>query len=163
MTKLLLWDMDGTLSDDRHRQKYRDEGDYEKYFDYDAMMADPVYEEALALYREMKLDNWEMGYLTARLERNRPATVDWLTRNGFEKAESAYLRPEIYSRLRPPKFKSMLVGQLIESKAFERVVLVDNDLEVVRRVTEDHGAESVFFAEWGVEDPSPALLTAATT
>lgn len=157
MTNLLLWDMDGTLSDDRQRQHFYQEKDYVSYFSYEAMMADPIYPEALALYHEMQRDGWTMGYLTARLERNRPATLDWLTKYELVSPETAILRPEEESSTRPPRFKSRIVCQIIESGKYNRVVLVDNDPLVIERVTEDCGDEHVFFADWD-KDPLTASI-----
>jgi hypothetical protein len=146
--RLCLWDIDGTLSDDRHRSHFYEAGNWEAYFAYENQISDPVYPEALALYQEMKASGWTMGYLTARLERNRPATLDWLRINDFDNPDSAILRPEDLSSMRPPRFKSEKLAQLVLSGDYEDVVLVDNDPLVIDRVVEDLGSEYVFHASW---------------
>ena len=148
MTKLLLWDMDGTLSNDGHRKDLYLNKQYLEYFSYDAQMADTVYPEARALYNEMKADGWVMGYLTARLERNRPATTDWLTLHGFDSPETAILRPEADHIVRPPRFKAVVIGDIIEHGGYDQVVMVDNDPLVVERIAADYGDEFVFHADW---------------
>lgn len=153
MTKLVLWDFDGTMSDDRHRRDLYHEKRYAEYFGYEQQMADPPYPEAMALYAEMKLEGWEMAYLTARLERNRPATEDWIRKHGLD-IGAVFMRPEAMNLVRPPKFKSQIVGRLIASGEYERVVLVDNDPLVVERIKEDHGEEHIFFASW---DQNPEM------
>ena len=157
MKKLVLFDMDGTLSDDRQRKPLADAQDWDGYFSYDAQMADAVYGHGRALYEEMLFNGWEIGYLTARLERNRLATVDWLTRFGFINPGRAILRPELLSAYRPPRFKSLMVGALISLEEYDEIVLVDNDPEVVERVAADHGDRFTFFADWD-QDPETASL-----
>jgi hypothetical protein len=160
MTKLLLWDLDGTLSDDSQRQHHYLNKNWSEYFSYDAQMADPVYPQALALYNEMLASGWTMGYLTARLERNRQATVDWLILHGFENPDGAIMRPEEDYLIRPPRFKSMVVGNLLSSGHYDDVVLVDNDPLVVERVSDDLGSAHVFQAMWDANrvDPEEVLL-----
>lgn len=157
MTKLVLFDMDGTLSDDRQRAHFAQERDWVNYFSYAAQMADPVYPQGRALYEEMLGKGWEVGYLTARLEQNRTATVDWLVKNDFQHPERAILRPELYSFMRPPRFKSRTIQGLRETMQYDEIVLVDNDPEVVQRITDDHGARFTFFANWD-QDPVTASL-----
>lgn len=160
MAKLLLWDLDGTLADDRHRYHLYEQKRFSEYFAYDSIMADGVYMDALALYSEMKSHGWQMGYLTARLERNRQATVDWLTKHRFDNPETAILRPEEWVDFRPPRFKSEVIGRFIESGEYDEVVLVDNDLKVVQRIAEDHGEEHVFHADWDNYPQGTALSDA---
>jgi hypothetical protein len=146
--------MDGTLADDRQRRHFYQEKQWDKYFSYAAIMADSVYAPARALYEEMKSNGWAMGYLTARLERNRQATVDWLMANSFDNPHTAILRPEESADLRPAEFKTAVLADLLASERYDSVILVDNDPLVVARVTEELGSHHVFFASW---DENPAM------
>lgn len=162
MTKLILFDMDGTLSDDRQRHHLYLNGEFEEYFSYQAQIADPPYEAAVALYDEMvNRKGWVPGYLSARLERNRPASVDWLTINGFANADSIFLRPEELSHMRPPRFKSLKVGELIDTGRYDSIVVVDNDPLVIERITEDHGAGYAFFADWDMNPKMASIQNVA--
>ncbi len=149
MPKLALFDLDGTLSNDDHRQHLYQQQQWADYFSYDAQMADPVWPEGRALYEEMILDGWDIGYLTARRERNRQASVDWLTLHEFVNPDSVILRPEADANIRPPKFKAIVVEDFIKHSLYDAVVLIDNDPLVVERIRADLGEEFVFHARWG--------------
>jgi FMN phosphatase YigB (HAD superfamily) len=158
MAKLALFDLDGTLSDDSARQHLYLEKRYKEYFSYEAQMSDPTYQQGRALFYQMVDEGWDIGYLSARLERNRDASRDWLTRERYPHPERAMLRPEEMSDTRPPEFKSHIIGEIIRSGEFEKVVLVDNDPRVVERITADHGEEHVFFADWDVNHKVTASI-----
>lgn len=162
MSKLLLWDLDGTLSDDRQRQHLYQEQRWAEYFSYEAQMSDPVYPEARALYEEMKSQGWEMGYLSARLERNRPASFDWLTKHGFDNPHRLYLRPEADSIIRPARFKAAVLEDFIDFGGYDFVVLVDNDPLVADRIRTTLGEQHFFFASWD-KNPQTASIAAIPT
>jgi hypothetical protein len=158
MTNLVLFDMDGTLSDDTQRQHLYLEKRYTEYFSYDAQMSDAPYPEGRALFDAMQVDGWVAGVLTARLERNSLATFHWLQRESYVLGGPVILRPESQHTVRPPVFKSSVLRGLIESGEYEHVILVDNDPLVVAQVTADLGSEHVMFADW---DRNPQLASIA--
>ena len=160
MKKLLLWDLDGTLSDDRQRQHFYQTKQWEKYFSYQAQMSDPVFPAARALYDELKSSGWDMGYLSARLERNRQASHDWLKLNNFDRPDKLMLRPEELSDMRPPQFKAGVLKKLIESNEYDCVMLVDNDPHVVNFIRKVLGDEHIFFADWGSEHTASSVTEA---
>lgn len=158
MKNLVLFDIDGTLADDRHRYPYVLAGDYEQYFAYDNLMKDPVYVAGRALLEELASLGWDIGYLTARLERNRPATVDWLREQGFPDGVHLFLRPEADIEVRPPRYKATIVADLLKYSGYEDVVLVDNDPHVIARIVEECGERHAFFAAWD-QNPETASLS----
>lgn len=162
MKKLLLWDLDGTLSDDRHRQLAYHEKRYLDYFAYSAMMSDPVFPEARALYDELKSAGWEIGYLTARLERNRDVSEAWLKMHNFDHPERVMLRPQELAHMRPPQFKVGVLRSFIQSGDYDAICLVDNDPLVVDHVRAELGEDYVFFADWGTEHHAASVAEAVS-
>jgi phosphoglycolate phosphatase-like HAD superfamily hydrolase len=79
---LAVFDLDNTLADTAHRQRYLER----KPRDWDAFFAaapqDPPLAEGIALALE-SAEECEVMYLTGRPERCRRDTVDWLTTHGL--------------------------------------------------------------------------------
>lgn len=151
MINLVLFDLDGTLADDRHRIEAYKEGRFDEYFSYENQMSDPVFEQGRELLRCLQEQGWVVGYLTARMDRNHRASLDWLSANGFPESEWVFHRSAEYAHLRPPEFKSLIVGALIASGEFNSVALVDNDPEVIAKVSADNPYCCTFHATWDQE------------
>lgn len=151
MSKLALIDMDGTLSDDRARAAEYIKGTYSSYWDRDRMLADPVFEPAADLIKQLAAEGWEIGVLTARLEDlNREITEVWLENQGYD-LYPIYLRPRAFESLNPSEYKSFVVHTLIQSGKYQDVVLYDNDLIVVGSVTKAVGPQHVVYCGWDTE------------
>jgi phosphoglycolate phosphatase-like HAD superfamily hydrolase len=79
---LAVFDLDGTLADTAHRQRFLER----KPRDWDAFFAaasqDPPLAEGIALARK-SAQECEVVYLTGRPERCRRDTVDWLAAQGL--------------------------------------------------------------------------------
>lgn len=154
--KLALFDLDGTLANDLHRKPAYLAKDWATYWDYDSMMSDPVWEPARQKIRVLEDAGWHVWVLTARLEDyNREVTEEWLTANGFGDLP-ALLRPRAWSDLRPPQFKSRMLGLIKGSSDIGEVVLYDNDPDVVEEITKHHGAQHVVHCTWENEAGEPA-------
>lgn len=147
--KIMLFDLDGTLCDDRHRVHLYEEGRATDYWRPDLVMADGVWPEAARIYHEALADGWEVGILTARLERNRGVSEAWLREHHF-KTDIVYLRPEEYAYMRPPAYKTTIIGSLIRSGDFDQVVHYDNDALVVGRIHETLGEQYAVHTTWDV-------------
>lgn len=133
---LALWDMDGTLSNDAHRQALYVPGIASDYWLPENMAKDALYPEALAGVQDHIDHEWQIGILTARLESyNRECTEEWLRINlpGFD-FDPIILRPDELAWMRPPEFKLGVVRQLLASGEFETVVLHDNDPYVISAI-----------------------------
>jgi phosphoglycolate phosphatase-like HAD superfamily hydrolase len=79
---LAVFDLDGTLADTAHRQRFleRRPRDWDSFFA--AAPADPPLAEGVALCRETALA-CDIVYLTGRPERCRRDTLDWLAEQGL--------------------------------------------------------------------------------
>ncbi|AYG79176.1 hypothetical protein DWB77_01286 [Streptomyces hundungensis] len=79
---LAVFDLDGTLADSSHRQRFLDRKprDWDAFFA--AAPADPPLAEGVALCREAA-EECEVVYLTGRPERCRRDTVEWLAAQGL--------------------------------------------------------------------------------
>ncbi len=150
MTKLALFDMDGTLSDDAHRNAEYEVGKYSSYWDSDKMLADPAYPEALQMMEDLLADDWAIGVLTARLERNLATTKTWL--DNFDLSEKVtgpiVLRPEWLHHMRAWQFKPLAMRLLTESKLYSDIILVEDDYLVSVAVHQQFGAGHIVRATW---------------
>jgi len=79
---LAVFDLDGTLADTAHRQRFleRTPRDWEAFFA--AAPEDPPLAEGVAMALS-SAEECEVVYLTGRPERCRRATEDWLTEHGL--------------------------------------------------------------------------------
>ncbi|MEU9099840.1 hypothetical protein [Streptomyces sp. NPDC048361] len=79
---LAVFDLDGTLADSSHRQRFLDRRprDWEAFFA--AAPADPPLSEGVTLCRDAAKE-CEVVYLTGRPERCRDDTVEWLAAQGL--------------------------------------------------------------------------------
>jgi len=158
MARVALWDMDGTLSDDRHRRHLYVPGTYSEYWNRDRMMADPVFMQGKTHFDQLKSEGWLVGILTARSEKhNADVTEDWLEQNGFE-PDFVWLKGEADASKSPPQFKRETLQRLtrgINTALYTDVVLYDNDPLVVAEVKHWLGDSHVVHCGWDAEvDPA---------
>lgn len=148
MTKLALFDMDGTLANDAHRKAAYVAGQWSDYWNHEKMLADELYSEAEDAFRKAEAEGCDIMILTARLESyNRDLTAKWLESKGLT-VKRMIFRPDLESYLRPDEFKSRVIDYFIRKGDYESIILYENDPEVVARITQDHGAQYVFHATW---------------
>ncbi|WP_183091336.1 hypothetical protein [Streptomyces radicis] len=83
---LAVFDLDGTLTDTRHRLRFleRSPRDWEAFFA--AAADDPPLGRGVALALEHAATS-DLAYVTGRPERLRGATVDWLRAHGLPRGE----------------------------------------------------------------------------
>jgi FMN phosphatase YigB (HAD superfamily) len=148
VSRLTLFDMDGTLCDDAHRYPLYLAQDWAGYFGDVEPLKDPVWPDGKAIYDEAVERGDDIYVLTARLERNRWVSEEWLRQNGFDKVKEIILRPEEEHDVRPPQFKAQVVKLLSESGVWDEVVLVDNDPDVVEAINASLGTEYTYHATW---------------
>lgn len=79
---LAVFDLDDTLADTAHRQRFLERRPREWDAFFAAAPADPPLPEGIALVRESARE-CEIVYLTGRPERCRPDTLDWLAAQGL--------------------------------------------------------------------------------
>lgn len=155
--KLALFDMDGTLSDDRHRRPLYVPGQYSDYWKRENMLADPVFPEATQLMSDLREQGWSIGILCARVEsHNIGVTKEWLSNNDIN-YDYMWLKPDSSKGATPPDFKQTIMDSLIMQykHMFTKVVLFDNDPAVVLRINQKFGSEHIVHCTWeNVLDPA---------
>lgn len=159
MSKIALFDMDGTLSDDSHRRHLYVPGQYTEYWTPELIMQDPPFSPALELVNSLRGDGWSIGVMSARrAEYNRKVTEEWLALNGVA-AFPIFLRGESDKDLSPAEFKTKAFSIYMTSPGvilFEEAVLYDNDPDVVNLVNATYGDGHAVLTTWDVDEESPA-------
>lgn len=146
---LYLFDLDGTLADDRHRQHYAKASNWEKYFAQENMMADLPYGQCVELISGAKESGSEIGFLTARDERSREVTVRWLELHGFP-TENLYMKP-LNCPNDSSNFKALWIEVVMKSGKWDKVVHHENNLPAANVIRELCGESSVVLCEWQLE------------
>jgi beta-phosphoglucomutase-like phosphatase (HAD superfamily) len=93
----VVWDLDGTLADDRARAHFVEveEGkkrDWRSYFD--AIEEDPPIAASMEILRALHQAGIRIVFLTGRPEYTRPKTERWLQANGLTDYDELLMRPE---------------------------------------------------------------------
>lgn len=151
---LAVFDLDNTLADTAHRQRFleRRPRDWAAFFS--AAPKDPPLAEGIALVRA-HAEECEIVYLTGRPERCRRDTLDWLAAQGLP-AGPVHMRGD--TDRRPARTTKLEVLRRL-ARTREIRVLVDDD-ELVCADAERAGFP-VVRARWAAE--SAALRTAQET
>jgi len=92
----MIWDLDGTLSDDAARAHFVEvehgrARDWESYFD--AIDQDPPIAASMEVLRAMHAAGIRVLFLTGRPEYTRPKTERWLEANGLTDYDRLIMRP----------------------------------------------------------------------
>lgn len=156
MAELILFDIDGTLADDRHRYHLALDKRWADYFAFERMMADGVWglgrmlmTETLRLREQARPDN-AIGYLTGRRADTVLQTRAWLLNNGFPTPRTMpglklHMKP-VGLKILTPEFKAQKILELVAG--FDSVVLYDDDPDVVRVVNEVCGYKVAMHCIW---------------
>lgn len=97
LPRAMIWDLDGTLSDDAARAHFVEvehgrARDWESYFD--AIDKDPPIAASMEVLRAMHAAGIRVLFLTGRPEYTRPKTERWLEANGLKDYDRLIMRPE---------------------------------------------------------------------
>lgn len=144
-TKIALWDIDGTLADDSHRKPYFHEKNYVEYFNPARMLADPVIAESADELFTLLSTGWDIGFATARRERNREVTERWLGDAGMLGTWPVFMRPD-ESTETPAEFKSYVVRVFLDN--YDRVLFYEDDVEVYNALRREFGENIVYLVPW---------------
>ena len=112
--KAVVWDLDGTLSDDRARAHFVEveqgkKRDWKSYFD--AIGEDPPIAASMEVLRAMHAVGNRVVFLTGRPEYTRRKTEKWLKANGLTEYDRLLMRPP--GEYRPAgRFKVEVVERL---------------------------------------------------
>ncbi|WP_328875383.1 hypothetical protein OHT76_37870 [Streptomyces sp. NBC_00287] len=148
---LAVFDLDNTLADTAHRQRFLESKprDWDAFFA--AAPADPPIAEGIALVLA-GAEECEVVYLTGRPERCRPDTLEWLAAQGLPEGRVYMRRNDDRRPARRTKLE--ILRRLARTREIR--VLVDDD-ELVCEDAERAGF-TVVRARWAA--PSAALKTA---
>jgi beta-phosphoglucomutase-like phosphatase (HAD superfamily) len=153
--RAVIWDLDGTLSDDRARAHFVEveEGrqrDWKSYFD--AIEEDPPIAASIALLHALHKDGIAIVYLTGRPEHTREKTERWLKANGLDEHELLLMRPA--GEKRPAgDFKVEVVAELRDR--FDLICAFEDRIDVAESLR--RGGLPVFLYGAGQEAAAEAL------
>jgi hypothetical protein len=154
-TKIAYFDLDGTLADRRHRSSYYlPDGrvDWAQVYAPENVIKDPLLDTGYAHYQQLAAEGAEIYYLTARKERNRPATAQWLADHGFP-AERLVMKPDTEAR-HGSVWKLAWLETLIAERGQEglTIVVIDNSTQLLadlnRRARKDCWPVETILADW---------------
>jgi beta-phosphoglucomutase-like phosphatase (HAD superfamily) len=128
--RAVIWDLDGTLSDDRARAHFVEveEGrarDWHSYFD--AIDQDPPIAASMEVLRAMHAAGNRILFLTGRPEHTRPKTLRWLRANGLTEYDALIMRPE--GEYRPAGFFKAEAVQALR-REYELVCAFEDRIDV---------------------------------
>lgn len=153
--RAVIWDLDGTLSDDRARAHFVEvakgrKRDWRSYFD--AIEEDPPIAASIAILGALHKDGFRIVYLTGRPEYTRPQTERWLRANGLEDYDLLLMRPA--GERRPAgEFKKDVLDLLREK--YELVCAFEDRIDVAEHLRE--AGVPVFLYGAGAEAAAEAL------
>jgi phosphoglycolate phosphatase-like HAD superfamily hydrolase len=132
--RAVVWDLDGTLSDDRARAHFVEveqgkQRDWESYFD--AIDQDPPIAASMELLHALRLAGIRIIFLTGRPEFTRPKTERWLRANGLTEYDVLVMRPE-GERRHAGRFKVDEIGRLRER--YELVCAFEDRIDVAEHL-----------------------------
>jgi beta-phosphoglucomutase-like phosphatase (HAD superfamily) len=134
--RAVIWDLDGTLSDDAARAHFVEveQGrarDWKSYFD--AIDTDPPIAASMEVLRAMHAAGIRILFLTGRPEYTRPKTERWLRANGLTEYDALIMRPE--NERRPAGwFKAEAVRRL--RREYELVCAFEDRIDVADHLRE---------------------------
>lgn len=153
--RAVLWDLDGTLADDRARAHHVEveagkARDWESYFD--AIEEDPPIAASIAILGALRKDGLRVVYLTGRPEYTRAKTERWLKANGLDEYDLLLMRPE-GDRRAAGDFKVEVVASLREK--YELVCAFEDRIDVAESLR--RAGTPVFLYGAGAEAAAEAL------
>jgi beta-phosphoglucomutase-like phosphatase (HAD superfamily) len=155
LPRAAIWDLDGTLSDDRARAHFVEveEGrkrDWKSYFD--AIEEDPPIAASIAILHALHSTGIRILFLTGRPEHTRPRTERWLKANGLTEYDELLMRPG--GEFRPAGlFKAEVIAGL--QQRYELVCAFEDRVDVAEAIRQ--AGVPVFLYGAGAEAAAEAL------
>ena len=153
--RAVIWDLDGTLSDDKARAHFVEvergrARDWKSYFD--AIDTDPPIAASMEVLRALHGAGIRILFLTGRPEYTRPKTVRWLEANGLTDYDALIMRPA--GETRPAGwFKAEVVERL--RREYALVCAFEDRIDVADQLRE--AGVPVFLYGAGAEAAAEAL------
>lgn len=153
--KAVVWDLDGTLSDDRARAHFVEveqgqKRDWHSYFD--AIDEDPPIAASMELLHALHAAGLRIVFLTGRPEFTRPKTERWLKANGLTEYDHLLMRPE-GERRHAGEFKTEVIERLRQD--YELVCAFEDRIDVAEHLRRN--GLPVFLYGAGAEAAAEAL------
>ena len=153
--KAVVWDLDGTLSDDRARAHFVEveqgkKRDWKSYFD--AIDEDPPIAASMEVLRALHAAGIRIVFLTGRPEHTRRKTERWLKANGLTEYDRLLMRPPGDFRPSGP-FKVEVIEAL--RREYELVCAFEDRIDVADALR--GAALPVFLYGAGMEAAAEAL------
>jgi beta-phosphoglucomutase-like phosphatase (HAD superfamily) len=154
--KAVIWDLDGTLSDDRARAHFVEveEGrkrDWKSYFD--AIDEDPPIAASIEVLRALHAQGLRVIFLTGRPDYTRPKTERWLEANGLTSYDRLVMRPAQGDWRPAGEFKVDEIARLREE--YELVCAFEDRIDVAEALR--RAGIPVFLYGAGAEAAAEAL------
>ena len=132
--RAVIWDLDGTLADDRARAHFVEveqgrKRDWHSYFD--AIDTDPPIAASMELLHALRSHGVRIVYLTGRPEFTRPKTERWLQANGLAEYDVLIMRPD-GERRHAGEFKVDEIHRLREK--YELVCAFEDRIDVAEHL-----------------------------
>lgn len=153
--KAVVWDLDGTLADDRARAHHVEveagrKRDWKSYFD--AIDEDPPIAASMEVLHALRSSGNRVIFLTGRPEYTRPKTESWLQANGLTDYDRLLMRPE--GEFRPAgEVKVEIIERLREE--YELVCAFEDRIDVAEHLR--RAGLPVFLYGAGAEAAAEAL------
>ena len=153
--RAVVWDLDGTLSDDRARAHFVEvergrKRDWHSYFD--AIDEDPPIAASMELLHALRAFGIRIVYLTGRPEFTRAKTERWLQANGLAEYDVLIMRPD-GERRHAGEFKVDEIHRLREK--YELVCAFEDRIDVADHIRQT--GVPVFLYGAGAEAAAEAL------
>jgi beta-phosphoglucomutase-like phosphatase (HAD superfamily) len=153
--RAVIWDLDGTLADDRARAHFVEveqgrKRDWKSYFD--AIEEDPPIAASIELLHALRSYGIRIIYLTGRPEHTRERTERWLKANGLAEYDLLAMRPD-GERRHAGEFKVDEIAKL--RLQYEIVCAFEDRIDVAEHLRE--GGVPVFLYGAGAEAAAEAL------
>ncbi|HYH78461.1 MAG TPA: HAD family acid phosphatase [Longimicrobium sp.] len=155
LLKAVIWDLDGTLSDDRARAHFVEvekgrQRDWKSYFD--AIGEDPPIAASMEVLRAMHAAGNRIVFLTGRPDHTRRTTERWLKANGLTEYDRLVMRPP--RDFRPSgAFKADEIAKL--RREYELVCAFEDRIDVAEALRQ--AGVPVFLYGGGAEAAAEAL------
>jgi len=136
LPRAVIWDLDGTLSDDRARAHFVEvekgrKRDWKSYFD--AIGEDPPIAASMEVLRALHAAGNRVVFLTGRPEHTRRTTERWLKANGLTEYDRLVMRP-VGDLRRSGDFKVSEVARL--RREYEIVCAFEDRIDVADALRE---------------------------
>jgi beta-phosphoglucomutase-like phosphatase (HAD superfamily) len=155
LPRAAIWDLDGTLSDDRARAHFVEveagrKRDWKSYFD--AIEEDPPIAASIAILHALHSTGVRILFLTGRPEHTRPRTERWLKANGLTEYDELLMRPHGEFRV-AGEFKAEVIAELMQR--YELVCAFEDRVDVAEAIRQ--AGVPVFLYGAGAEAAAEAL------